>query len=84
MMLSLLVITCVFLHKVNFKLQKICVRSQKLCLTIPKKLSDNKLSIICTHSKGLVKPEDYGFFLSENHVIKEIFTFFLANIYYFE
>ena len=50
MTLSVLVITCVFLQKVNFKLQKISVRSQKLCLTIPKMLPDNKLSIISTNS----------------------------------
>ena len=30
-------------------------------------------------TKGLVMPEDYGFFLSENHVIKEIFTFFFGQ-----
>ena len=50
MTLSVLGIPCVFLHKVHFKLQKISVRSQKLCLTIPKMLPDNKLSIISTHS----------------------------------
>ena len=50
MMLSVLVKRCVFLRKVCFKLQKISVRSQKLCLTIPKMLPDNKLSIISTHS----------------------------------
>ena len=50
MALSVLVIMCVFLRKVHFKLQKISVRSQKLCLTIPKMLPDNKLSIISTHS----------------------------------
>ena len=41
---------CVFLRKVCFKLQKISVRSQKWCLTIPKMLPDNELSIISTHS----------------------------------
>ena len=34
----------------HFKPKKISMRSKKLCLTIPKKLHDNKLSIISTHS----------------------------------
>ena len=29
--------------------------------------------------KGLIMSEDHGFFLDENHVIKEIFTFFFGQ-----
>ena len=50
MTLSVLVKICVFMSKVCFKLQNISMRSQKLCLTILKMLSDNKLSIVFTHS----------------------------------
>ena len=39
-----------FLQKVCFKLQKISVRSETWCITIPKMLPDNELSIISTHN----------------------------------
>ena len=44
------VIMCVFLHRLHFKIQKISMRSQKLCLTIPKMLPDIELSTISTNS----------------------------------
>ena len=39
-----------YLRKVCFKLQKISVRSETWCVTIPKMLPDNELSIISTHN----------------------------------
>ena len=38
------------------------------------------LSAICLAVLSLLTPRDYGFILSENHVIEEILIFFVANI----
>ena len=47
----------------------------KLCFDIVTKLEN---------SMSLLTLRDYGFLLSENHVIEEILKFFFVNIYYFE
>ena len=54
-------------------------RQHRVSLTSPAILYGRAATTMVDSSKGLVTPEDYGFFLSENHVIEEIFTLFFGQ-----